>query len=189
MSAACVVDATPERWDDVVAVMGTRGDAASCWCQFFRLKNADYRTSTVESRRTDLREQVLRSPPPGVVGYDADGTAAAWCGISPRSSYPRLATSMISKSTLDEPGLWSVVCFVVRVGARRRGLSTVVLDGAVDLARRHGASAIEAYPIDVGMRTPSSSELYHGALQVFQRAGFAEVARPKPDRPVVRLSL
>jgi hypothetical protein len=47
---------------------------------------------------------------------------------------------------------------------------------------------VEAYPIDLAVRTPSSSELYHGAFHVFQRAGFTEVARPKPDRPVVRLT-
>lgn len=189
MSVPRVVDATADRWDDVVAVMGTRGDPASCWCQFFRLRNADYRTSTVQTRRTDLCGQVRQSPPPGVIGYDEDGAPAAWCGIAPRSAYPRLATSLVSKATSDEDGLWSVVCFVVRVGARRKGLSAIVLEGAIDLAQRHGAAAIEAYPIDVGMRSPSSSELYHGALPVFQRAGFTEVARPKPDRPVVRLSL
>jgi GNAT superfamily N-acetyltransferase len=189
MSASRVVDATADRWDDVMAVMGTRGDPAACWCQFFRLKNADYRTTTVASRRTDLHAQLGTPPPPGVIGYDMDGAAAAWCGIAPRAAYPRLATSLVSKSTNDEDGLWSIVCFVVRVGLRRKGLSTAVLDGAVDLARRHGAHAVEAYPIDLGVRNASSSELYHGALHVFQRAGFSEVARPKPDRAVVRLRL
>jgi ADP-ribose pyrophosphatase YjhB (NUDIX family) len=184
-----VVDATADRWDDVAAVMGTRGDPASCWCQFFRLRNADYQQTTVATRRAELREQVGQAPPPGVVGYDEDGTPAAWCGIGRRTGYPRLATSLVSKATEDADGLWAVVCFVVRVGRRRKGLSSAVLDGALELARRHGARAIEAYPIDLSVRAPSSSELYHGAFHVFQRAGFTEIARPKPDRPVVRLSL
>jgi GNAT superfamily N-acetyltransferase len=188
MSAPRVVAATADRWEDAVAVMGTRGDPASCWCQFFRLRNADYRLTSVADRRDELREQAGQAPPPGVIGYDEDGTPAAWCGIAPRAAYPRLATSLVSKATQDTDGLWSVVCFVVRVGLRRKGLSSAVLDGALELARRHGARAVEAYPIDLAVRTPSSSELYHGAFHVFQRAGFTEVARPKPDRPVVRLT-
>ncbi len=93
-------------------------------------------------------------------------------------------------TTQDESGLWAVTCFVVRTGARRQGLAEPLLDGAIGLARRHGARAIEAYPVDVTVKKPSSSELYHGPLTVFLRAGFTEVGdRPKPARTTVRLVL
>jgi hypothetical protein len=40
------------------------------------------------------------------------------------------------------------------------------------------------------VRTASSSELFHGPLSVFLRAGFTDVgARSSPARPVVRLAL
>jgi hypothetical protein len=46
-------------------------------------------------------------------------------------------------------------------------------------------TVVEAYPVDLGRKqSVSASELYHGMLSTFLRAGFAEVARP-----VVRLSL
>jgi GNAT superfamily N-acetyltransferase len=91
-------------------------------------------------------------------------------------------------TTSDADGLWAVTCFVVRPGARRHGLATALLDGALTLAWRHGATQIEAYPVDTAVGTPSSSELYHGPLSVFLRAGFVEVGtRPKPARVVVRL--
>src|SRR5690242_7615801 len=183
-----VVDATPERWDDVATVMGTRGDPARCWCQWFRGTNAEWKTGTTATRRMALRAQVGSGRPPGVLAYD-DGVPAGWCAIAPRAEYPRLARSLIGKATPDEDGLWSVTCFVVPQRFRRQGLSAVLIGGAVDLARRHGAHSIEAYPIDLAVRTPSSSELYHGAFHVFLGAGFAEVARPKPDRPTVRLEL
>ena len=184
-----IADATADRWDDLVAVMGTKGDPARCWCQFFRGTNADWNAATSQSRRSELHAQVERRPPPGVLAYDASGAPAGWCGLAPRADYPRLARSLIAKATQDQDGLWAITCFVVRVGQRRHGVSGALLDGAIELARRHGARALEAYPIDVGVRTPSSSELYHGAFHVFQRAGFVEVARPKPDRPTVRLVL
>jgi GNAT superfamily N-acetyltransferase len=151
--------------------------------------NADWNAGTTQGRRTALRAQTEDGPPPGVLVYDDNGAAAGWCGLAPRADYPRLARSAVAQATQDEDGLWAVTCFVVRVGHRRQGVSGTLLDGAVDLARRHGARVIEGYPIDLGVRTPSSSELYHGAFHVFQRAGFVEVARPKPDRPTVRLTL
>jgi GNAT superfamily N-acetyltransferase len=82
-----------------------------------------------------------------------------------------------------------VTCFVVRRGARRQGLAGPLLDGAVALARDAGATTVEGYPLDLAVRTSTSAAaLYHGPLSVFLRAGFTEVARPAPDRPVVRLA-
>ncbi|HEY2296551.1 MAG TPA: GNAT family N-acetyltransferase [Jatrophihabitans sp.] len=184
-----VADATSDRWQDVVAVMGSKGDPARCWCQFFRGTNADWNAGTSGARRAALRAQLESGPPPGVLAYDDDAAAVGWCGLAPRADYPRLARSLTAKATQDEDGLWALTCFVVPVRARRQGVSGVLLDGAVELARRYGARTIEAYPIDLAIRTPSSSELYHGAFHVFQRSGFVEVARPKSDRPTVRLTL
>lgn len=68
-----VEPATPQRWDDVVTVMGTRGDPARCWCQYFMLQGRDWSSSTVPSRREMLREQVCHGEvPPGVLAYTED---------------------------------------------------------------------------------------------------------------------
>jgi GNAT superfamily N-acetyltransferase len=184
-----VHDATPDRWPDVEAVMATRGDPARCWCQYFRLRGAAWRESTRTSNRAGLRLQVESDRPPGVLAY-LDGAPVGWCGVAPRSAYPRLAASAVASSVEDADGVWAVVCFVVRVGQRRRGVAGPLLDGVVDLARRYGAGIVEGYPVDPAAReSVSSSELYHGPLQVFRRAGFTEVARPYPGRAVVRRTL
>lgn len=128
--------------------------------------------------------------PPGVLVYDEAGVPSGWCAVAPRAAYPRLTTYRAAAATDDEDGLWAVTCFVVRVGARRQGLAGVLLDGAVELARRHGARLVEAYPLDTTLRTASSSELFHGPLSVFLAAGFREVGtRTSLARPVVRLTL
>lgn len=185
-----IADATADRWADVAVVMGTRGDPARCWCQWFRYPNREWNAMTTAQRRTLLRRQVAGPVPPGVLAYDDTGEPAGWCAVAPRADYPRLLTDRAASVTSDEDGLWSVTCFVVRIGARRGGLAEVLLDGAVDLARRHGARVVEAYPVDPTVRATSSSALYHGPLSVFLRAGFAEVGgRVNPARPVVRLSL
>ena len=183
-----VVDATAERWDDLVAVFGTRGDPPRCWCQWFRHQRPGF-AATTGQRRADLQAQVAAPVPPGVLLYD-DDVPAGWCAVAPRAEYPRLLTYPVVAGTADEPGLWAVTCFVVRVGKRRQGLADVLLEGAVDLARRHGAPAVEGYPLDTTVRTASAAELFHGPLSVFLRLGFTEVGtRTSKARPVVRLAL
>jgi GNAT superfamily N-acetyltransferase len=185
-----IADATPERWEDVAAVMGTRGDPARCWCQWFRLTPAEWNGCKVADRRVLLEEQVAASPPPGVLAYDATKTPVGWCAVAPRAAYPRLASDRAAAATQDEPGLWAVTCFVVRVGSRKQGVAPALLEGAVELARRHGARMIEGYPVDASLRETSSASLYHGPLSVFLKAGFAQVALgADPARPVVRRTL
>jgi GNAT superfamily N-acetyltransferase len=49
---------------------------------------------------------------------------------------------------VDDLPVWSVTCFVVRLGYRRRGVARALLAGAVSYAREHSAPALEGYPID-----------------------------------------
>jgi hypothetical protein len=185
---------TSERWTDAVSVFGTRGDPARCWCQWFRLTGEQWRSSRTAARREALREQAAVTPPPGVLAY-VEGEPQGWCAVAPRAAYVRLRRAQVLRGTsaeeLADPSVWSVTCFVVRLGARRRGLSAALLNGAGELAARHGAASVEGYPVDPSARegAVSSSELYHGVLGVFLAAGFREVARPRPARPVVRLHL
>jgi GNAT superfamily N-acetyltransferase len=181
-------DATPDRWPDVVTVMGTRGDPSRCWCQFFRIAGAGWDRATAPAMRDALHGQVRGDVPPGVLAF-RDDEPVGWCAVAPRGSYARLGRSTVAQATDDGPGVWAVTCFVVRVGHRRKGVASALLAGALDLAGRHGATVVEGYPVDAAARKASSAELYHGPLSVFLDAGFAEVARPSAARAVVRLTL
>jgi GNAT superfamily N-acetyltransferase len=191
--AAAVVPATPARWADVEALFGTRGDPARCWCQWFYAGAHVAAGAIAAANREALQAQVQQGPPPGVLAY-RDGEPVGWCAVAPRPTYTRLPRSEVLRGTprdeLADPAVWSVTCFVVRVGHRRSGLTSVLLDGAVRLARESGARIVEGYPLDVAAKARSSSaELFHGPLSTFLAAGFREVARPRPTRPVVRLEL
>ena len=50
-----------------------------------------------------------------------------------------------------------------RAGARRRA-ATALLDAAVDYARDHGATMLEAYPVDTAGERIASANAYHGTL-------------------------
>lgn len=67
---------------------------------------------------------------------------------------------------------WSIVCFVVRGGFRKRGLMHELLDGAVEHARSSGAALVEGYPVDTGGRRVDAISGYVGTVQLFEAHGF-----------------
>jgi GNAT superfamily N-acetyltransferase len=185
---------TEQGWDDLVALFGTRGDPSWCWCQFFLTTGKDY-TGSSAANKAALREQVTTDPrPQGVIAHLGD-EAVGWVQVGPRAAYPRLvanrAMRAVTGDDLDDPSVWAVTCFVVKVGRRRKGVATALLAAAIELARAHGARILEGHPVDVAARSGrvSGAELYHGVATTFERAGFVEVGRTGATRPVMRISL
>ena len=82
--------------------------------------------------------------------------------------------------------VWSLSCFYVRKGYRRRGVTSALIAAALKTAKRVGAPALEAYPLDADL-TPSASGT--GYASTFARAGFKTVARRVPPRPIMRRDL
>lgn len=181
-------EATADRWDDLAELMGERGDPSRCWCQYYRSEGPYRHQARADNRAAMCRQVKAATVPQGVLAY-ADGRPIGWCAVAPRADYPRLATMKAARTTQDEPGLWSVTCFVVRVGHRRQGVAARLLAAAVDFARRHGGRVVEAYPVDPSVRPTGSSGLFQGPLSMYLNAGFVEVARPSGSRAVVRISL
>jgi GNAT superfamily N-acetyltransferase len=126
------------------------------------------------SRPETLRRQLATfDVPPGFLAY-VDGQVAGWCGIALRSQSPRLANSRTIPA-VDELPVWVIGCFRIRVGFRRRGVATALLDGVVDAARDAGAPGVEAYPIDPRGKRVDVGFAYVGLLPMFERAGFEQV--------------
>jgi GNAT superfamily N-acetyltransferase len=181
-------------WDDLVALFGTRGDPSWCWCQFFRTTGKDYTPSSAANKAA-LHAQVRDDPRPQGVLARVDGDPVGWVQLGPRTAYPRLCESRVLRAVtgddMDDPTVWAVTCFVVKVGRRRQGVATALLAAAVDLARAQGAHTLEGHPVDVAARSGKvgGAELYHGVATTFERAGFTEVGRTGPTRPVMRISL
>jgi GNAT superfamily N-acetyltransferase len=87
---------------------------------------------------------------------------------------PRLVRSRTIPAVDDAP-VWSIGCFVVRPGYRRRGVTRALLDGAVAYARAQGAPGVEAYPIDPAGARVSSSFGFVGFVSTFEAVGFRRV--------------
>jgi GNAT superfamily N-acetyltransferase len=167
-----VVPATPDRWDDVVTILGRGGDVG-CWCQAPRGIAVGYGKSKPGARRAALRDQLEDEPPAGMLAF-VDGEVAGWCGFGPRPRLPRLQRSRTIPKVDDAP-VWSVLCFNVRPGFRRRGVAAALLEGVVDYARRSGAPGVEAYPIDPEGGRVDVSFGYVGVTPMFERLGFERI--------------
>jgi GNAT superfamily N-acetyltransferase len=167
-----VVPAAPDRWDDVVTILGGNGDVG-CWCQAPRGLAVGYGKTDPAARRKALRAQLDEVPPAGMLAY-VDGEVAGWCGFGVRPRLPRLERSRTIPKVDDEP-VWSILCFNVRVGYRRRGVAAALLEGVVEYARRAGAPGVEAYPIDPGGRRVDVSFGYVGLTPMFEKLGFQRI--------------
>lgn len=161
---------------------GSGGAAARCWCMAWRL-GPSYRRRPVARNRDDFRAVVAAGPPPGLLALGDDDLAVGWCQVTPRSAVPALERPWRLRAVDDVP-VWAITCFYVRKGQRRQGVASALVSAAVALARAAGAPAVEAYPLD-GAVSPSSTST--GYVSTFLRAGFVEVARRSPERPILRL--
>jgi GNAT superfamily N-acetyltransferase len=177
---------TPAHWPDLVRLFGPNGACAGCWCMWPRRLAAEFRRGKGAGNRRAFRRAVVAGPPPGVLGY-VDGMPVGWCAVAPRDAYPRLDNSRVM-ARVDAQAVWSITCFYVARTARGRGLSVTLLRGAVALARRHGARIVEGYPNDLAV--PSAPTfVWMGLMTTFRKAGFREVARRAPTRPIMRRSV
>jgi GNAT superfamily N-acetyltransferase len=174
---------TPDRWPALEELFGERGACNGCWCMYWRI-GAAYRRRPGEENRNDFRQIVKAGPPPGLVAFDGD-LAVGWCQITPRDSLPWLDRTWRLRRVDDLP-VWAISCFYVRIGYRRRGITSALIRGAVELARRAGAPAVEAYPLDGGVSPSATSTGYRST---FAREGFKEIARRAPERPIMRYEL
>lgn len=164
-----VEPATPDRWSDVVLLLGTDREAG-CWCQAWRGLDAR-RRSGGRSRRELLRHQMAGAePPPGYLAYQA-GEPMGWIGVGIRRDMPRLVRSRTIPAIDDLP-VWVIGCFRIRPGHRRRGIATALLNGVIEAARAAGAPGVEAYPIDPAGARVEVGAGYVGLASMFDAAGF-----------------
>jgi GNAT superfamily N-acetyltransferase len=139
--------------------------------------------SRAEGNRRALHALAEAGPPPGLLGYRG-GQPVGWVSLAPLEAFAKLARSQVMKP-VDAQAVWSVICFVVPAEHRGQGVATALLAGAIAHARRLGVT-LEAYPVDRAERSDDDS-MWFGAKSMYDAAGFEEVARRKPQRPVVRL--
>lgn len=182
---------TPDRWPDLEAIFNAKGCsiARGCWCMAYRLSGSGGPLppgmTRAQANRAALKALVDAGNPPGLIGYFGK-VPVGWVSVGPREEYARLKRSPVMRPVDDRP-VWSVICFVVPAEYRGQGVARALLKEAVAYAKKQGATLVEAYPVDKPARS-KDEYMWFGPKSMYDHAGFKEVARRKPQRPIVRIT-
>jgi GNAT superfamily N-acetyltransferase len=154
---------TPELWPALEELFGEKGACKDCWCMYWRI-GAAYRKQPPEANKQAFRQIVRNGPPPGLLAFDGD-LAVGWCQLTPRNALPWLDRNWRLKRVDDLP-VWSISCLYVRIGYRRRGVTSALIAAAVESAKRAKAPRskhIRSMPRRVrAQRAPAIPRLSNG---------------------------
>ncbi|MCZ6664866.1 MAG: GNAT family N-acetyltransferase [Gammaproteobacteria bacterium] len=179
---------TAKRWDDFVTLFGEHGACGGCWCMLWRLRRKDFEARKGAGNKRAIKSIVSAGETPGILAYEGR-EPIGWCALAPRDQYPALDRSRVLQP-VDEQPCWSVACLFVHRARRKQGLQIELLRAAVRYARSHGAGILEGYPVE-----PKSNKdipaafAWTGIPSAFEQAGFVEIARRSPTRPIMRIEL
>lgn len=178
---------TPERWPDLERLFGPNGACGGCWCMWWKRTREEFDRTKGEPNKRALKREVDRGEVPGLLAYRGD-EPIGWCAVHPRGAYALLARSR-PLAPVDDAPVWSVTCFFVKAGHRRTGLSLALLNAAKDFVAARGGRLLEGYPKDQPAASTGANSLWMGLASVFRAAGFDEVARRAPTRPIMRFEV
>ena len=145
----------------------------------WRATTEEARDARGHARKAAMKMRVDSGIRVGIVGY-LEGVPVAWCSIAPRATY-RAGLADLQSGDEDED-VWSLVCFFVQRAVRGQGAFGALLEAAKQHAKAHGATVLEAYPVD----PDAPSYRFGGFLPNFEKADFVPIGRAGSRRHVVR---
>jgi GNAT superfamily N-acetyltransferase len=171
-------------WADFETLFNTSRTCTGCWCTWFRLPSPVFRSMSKEDKNAYMRTLVQSGKEPGLLAY-IEGVPAGWVSVAPRTEFALLARSKKLAHVDDQP-VWSINCFFTDRHYRGLGLTRFLIQAAIQFAVEHGATILEAYPIDTEGKVENGS-LFYGLAETFRHLGFVEVARRTTHQPIMRL--
>lgn len=166
---------TPDTWHLFAALVERHnGIFGGCWCIKFHPERDDHvpgYEGNKAFKKCMVEEDIAHAAL--VVRDGAAGEEAiAWAEYGTPEELPDIHHS---KQYLEEQDLepdFRITCIFVDKRFRQHGLVSVALDGALAQIEQAGGGIVEGYPHIPGERRLSSSFLYNGTTDVYERAGF-----------------
>lgn len=174
---------TQKLWRDFELLFGKNGACGGCWCMHWKLRGKDFSENTGNAARQMQKSIVDSKIVPGLLAY-SEGYPVGWIAVEPRSAYPKLAHSRVLKP-VDDQEVWSITCFFVEKKHRHKGITVELLKAATEYVKGRGGKIVEGYPVDAKSEEPAPF-VFTGTAAAFANAGFQEVARNSPTRPIFR---
>jgi GNAT superfamily N-acetyltransferase len=165
----------PADWPVIEQLFGPRGATGGCWCMWWRRRGGKSWTACRgEPNRLAFRDLVLSGGAKGVIAFNGD-EPIGWCNFGPREDFQRLVASRVLQRS-SKAKRWSIACFYVRAGWRRKGIAQLLLERATAEAFRRGAEEVEGYPKTYGSDGNSPAAfVWTGLPRMFEAAGFMPV--------------
>jgi len=173
-------------WTDFEELFGINGACGGCWCMHWKLRGKAFDEAKGSATRQMHKSIVDSGTVTGLLAY-SNGDVVGWVAVEPRTEYEKLAYSRVLKP-VDDKSVWSVTCFYVAKNYRRQGVTVSLLNAAVEHVRQMGGKTVEGYPVDMKKDMPAPF-VFTGMASAFQKAGFKEVARNSPTRPIFRFEI
>ena len=182
---------TPQRWPDLAALFEADAVCRRCWCMWFLVPGKEFSAGAKgpepANRGAFQRFAETADPPAGLLAY-RDGEPAGWCALGPRSRYRRLDRSPLLRGHPAGERDWYLACLFVGAQHRGRRVARTLVEAAVGHAQRHGATALEGLPL-AGAGPKDKEAAFVGTEPLLASCGFTLVARPSPQRALMRHSL
>lgn len=181
---------TGDSLGDLEALFATNRTTQGCYCTWFLGSTRECHSGWGAANRDRFNAIAASSPQPLGLIARRDGEPVGWCAAGPRDRYARMLRSRLlsRRDPAEDSTVWLVTCFFVRRDARRTGVTRSLLEGAARLAKRHGAPAIEGFPL-AGDRRRSAGGAFVGVEPLFAACGFTVIDRPTPARVLMRRDL
>jgi len=172
---------TPDTWDAFTRLAERHnGVFGGCWCTWFHTLHSE-KTFDASDNRALKQRLVDEGRAHAALVFDGD-EAVAWAEYGSPEELPNIYHRKEYEADLDRLPDYRITCLFVDKKYRRKGLTAVALQGALDLIAQTGGGVVEGYPHDTEGK--KVSVLYNGTRSVFERVGFGYV-RPKGRRNCV----
>ena len=180
---------TSKNFSDLEQLFASEKSAKSCWCMWFIIAVKEYHQGGAAANEAKFKALAKSSAHPmGLIAY-RDGEPVGWAAAGPRSRYARAVKTPTMKAIdqSENDDVWLVPCFFIRPDMRGQKITRALLEGAVKLARKSKASAIEGFPT-AGSKL-GSADRQVATEHLFETCGFNAISRPSSNRVVMRLEL
>jgi GNAT superfamily N-acetyltransferase len=169
---------TKDRWTDFEQLFESKGGPHNCWCTVWRVNENKKTIPGKAGKKASMYNRVINDIPIGILAY-LENEPIGWCSIAPRETYRKLGGDETKE------GVWSLVCFFIKIPFRNKGIASQLIDAAIGYAKDNGAKYIEAYPV----APDSPSYRFMGFVPTFERAGFQFLKAAGTRRNVMIFSI
>ena len=164
---------TPTDAAVITQLFGANSICRGCWCMHWRVEKGGktWNACWGDPNRRAFLKLLKQGRVQGALAV-AEDKPVGWCNFGPREDFPRLGRSRVL-SYRAAPETWSVNCFFIAAGWRKRGVAGALLKAAMATAFQRGAKVLEAYPTPQKTGQPLAAAFaWTGTRSLFAKAGF-----------------